>query len=119
MARSEIISIKLTESGFFLRDVCSGFWNIPSGGFPESMPKIVEGREIAGFYRDHSVVCGPPDVGILRDYLHVFGQVLLEALPVCGSLLLISLSKGPYPVEDQECEYQRTTPWLALNQHLG
>jgi len=95
---------------FFLSDVRPSFRDIPSGCFAEPMPEIVEGGEIPGFDRDHSVVCGAPDMGVFCDYLHVFGQVLLELFPASSRLLLVSFGQGSYAIEDQECEYQRITP---------
>jgi len=74
------------------------------------MPEIVEGGEISGFDRDHSVVCGAPDVGVFSDDLDILGQVLLELFPACGRLLLISLCQGSYAIEDEEREYQRIAP---------
>ena len=58
-------------------------------------------------------------MGIFRDYFDVFGQVLLESFPVCSGLFLVSFCQGSYAVKDQECEYHRTTPWLAVNKRLG
>jgi len=83
------------------------------------VPEIVEGGEVPGFDCNHSVVGGAPDVGIFRDYLNVFGQVLLEPFPVRSGLFLVGFRQGSYAVEDQECEYHRTTPWLAVNERLG
>jgi len=74
------------------------------------VPEIVEGGEIPGFDCDHSVVRGAPDVGVFSDDLYLLGKVLLELFPASGRFLLVSLGQGSYPVEDQECEYQRITP---------
>ncbi len=104
---------------FFLSDVRPSFRDIPSSCFTEPVPEIVEGGEVPGFDRDHSVVGGAPDVGIFRDYFDVFGQVLLELFPTSGRFLLVRFRQGSYPVKDQECEYHRTTPWLALIETLG
>ena len=93
--------------------------DVPSGCFAESVPEVMEGREIPGFHCDHSVVCRAPDVSIFRDYLHILGQVLLELFPASGRFLLVSLCQGSHSIEDQECEYHRTTPWLALIEPLG
>jgi hypothetical protein len=104
---------------FFLSDVRSSFRDIPSSCFTEPVPEIVEGGEVPGFDRNHSVVGGAPDVGIFRDYFHVLGEVLLEAFPVRGRLLLVSFRQRSYAVEDEECEYHRTTPWFAVDEGLG
>ncbi len=103
----------------FLSDVSPRFRDIPSSRFTEPVPEIVEGREVTGFHRDHSVVRGAPDVGVFGDYLNVFGQVLLELLPACRRFLLVGFGQGSYAIEDQECKYQRTIPWLALIDRLG
>ncbi len=95
---------------FLLSDVRPGFRDIPSGRFTEPMPEIVEGGEISGFDRDHSVVCGAPYVGVFSNDLDILGQVLLELFPTGGRFLLVRFCQGSYPVEDQECEYQRITP---------
>ena len=104
---------------FFLSDVRPSFRDIPSSCFTEPVPEIVESGEVPGFDRNHSVVGGAPDVGIFRDYFHVLGQVLLEPFPVRSGLFLVSFCQGSYAVEDQECEYHRTTPWLAPIERLG
>ena len=85
---------------FFLGDVGPSFRYIPSGCFAEPVPEVVKGGEITRFYCDHSVVCCAPDVGVFRDYFHVFGQVFLELFPTSGRLLLVSLGQGSYAVED-------------------
>ena len=79
----------------------------------------MEGGEIPGFDCDHSVVCGAPDVGVLSNDLDILGQVLLELFPTSGRFLFVRFRQGSYPVEDQECEYHRTTPWFALIEPLG
>lgn len=76
---------------FFLGDVRPSFRDIPSGCFAEPMPEVVEGGEVPGFNCDHPVVCGAPNVGVLRDYLDILRQVLLELFPACGRLFLVSL----------------------------
>ena len=75
---------------FFLSDVRPSFRDIPSSCFTEPVPEIVEGGEVPGFDRNHSVVGGAPDVGIFSNDLHVFGEVLLELFPTSGRFLLVS-----------------------------
>jgi hypothetical protein len=104
---------------FFLSDVRPRFRDIPSSCLTEPVPEIVEGGEVPGFDRNHSVVCGAPDMGIFRDYLNILGQVLLEMFPVRCRLFLVSFCQRSYAVEDQECEYHRSTPWLAFNERSG
>jgi len=104
---------------FFLSDVRPRFGDIPPSCFAEPVPEIMEGGQIPGFDCNHSVVGGAPDVSVFRDYLNVFGQVLLEVFPVRSRFLLVCFRKGSYAVEDQECEYHRTTPWLGVNERLG
>jgi hypothetical protein len=104
---------------FFLSDVRPGFRDIPSSCFTEPVPEIVEGGEVPGFNCDHAVVGGAPNVCVFSNDLYIFGQVLLEPFPTSGRFLLVSFCQGSYAVKDQECEYHRTTPWLALIERLG
>jgi hypothetical protein len=117
VAGLEIISIKVTESVdalfgsvryasagdlwlLFLGYVSSRFRDIPAGRFAEPVPEVMKGGEVPRFHRNHSVVCGAPDVGIFSDDLHVFGQVLFEAFPAHGCLLLVSFCERSYAIED-------------------
>jgi len=77
---------------FFLCDVGLGLGHVPSGCFAESVPEVMERGKISGLHCDHPVVCGAPDVSVFGDYCYVFGEFLLEALPISGRLLLVGFS---------------------------
>ena len=74
-----------------LGDVCHSLGDVPSGGFAEPMPEIVEGGEVSRFDEDHAVVGGSPDVGVFSHYLYVLGEFFLETFPAYGCFSLVGL----------------------------
>ena len=74
-----------------LGDVRHSLGDVPSGGFAEPVPEVVEGGEVSGFDEDHAVVGGSPDVGVFSDYLYVLGELFLETFPSYGCFSLVGL----------------------------
>ena len=72
------------------------------------MPEIVERRQVPRLDNNHPIIRRAPNVGILTHNRHILRQFLLEPLPFHFSLPLISLSKRPNTIEDQESKYQHT-----------